>query len=374
MTSLPKKYIVIDDDEDEVIIKNNVEDNKNANISKEKKNESTPIKSNNTINQKELSANKIESKQKSENNSTNQKQQSSMKISSPIKKTNINPTVKPQISKITNSNKSQQNQSQIKDDKYLNKKTNRPKDIKDNTNKKDNIKKRKSSSYSSDEDSYSSSSSSYSSSYYSGSSSSSGSYSSSSSYSKSSSPKKVKTEHKKEIPKKVKQNKEIIKKHDYSINKHKKENIIKKSKNLDKKSELVNDILIRWWYALPKWPPENYDTSAKLKENKLRLVSLSDWKKEPNKNEEGLCKCFEMPGFKYVYMDPFGKTIDLRPEEGKPSYNSLIKENEGKLYKLLSTALKKQIEELQNLQNKSRNDNLLISKLESKLKKVEAKI
>ena len=51
MTSLPKKYIVIDDDEDEVIIKNNVEDNKNANISKEKKNESTPIKSNNTINQ-----------------------------------------------------------------------------------------------------------------------------------------------------------------------------------------------------------------------------------------------------------------------------------------------------------------------------------
>ena len=41
----------------------------------------------------------------------------------------------------------------------------------------------------------------------------------------------------------------------------------------------MHQLLQRWWYALPKWPPDNLDVSEKLKENKLRLVEEKNWKK-----------------------------------------------------------------------------------------------
>jgi hypothetical protein len=211
----------------------------------------------------------------------------------------------------------------------LNKKRNRDEDKKEI--KKDKINKK----YISDEESVSDSDDKS----YSGES---ANESSSESYSSSS-------KHSKKIKSKPKP-KQKIKKSEKKEKKETEKNTPKKI-SLKPKGNLVYDILKRWWYALPDWPPENYDTSEKLKENKLRLVKIIDWKKEPKFDKDNFEKCFELPGYKYVYLNTDGKVFDLRPEEGKPSYNNLIKLPEIKLYEYLTKALKGQLEELEKRNN-----------------------
>ena len=138
---------------------------------------------------------------------------------------------------------------------------------------------------------------------------------------------------------------------------------------LKPKGALVNDLLRRWWYALPAWPPENFDTSEKLKENKLRLVKIADWKKEPKLDKDNFEKCYELPGFKYVYLNSDGKIFDLRPEEGKPSYNNLIKLPDVKLHEYLAKALKAQLAELEK--RNSVQENELRKTIKEKLDKEE---
>jgi len=63
----------------------------------------------------------------------------------------------------------------------------------------------------------------------------------------------------------------------------KKINFYKKSYKktiLKRKEYYVHQLLQRWWYALPPWPPENLDINDKLKENKLRLVEEKIGKKK----------------------------------------------------------------------------------------------
>ena len=120
----------------------------------------------------------------------------------------------------------------------------------------------------------------------------------------------------------------------------------KKIKN--NQSNLVNELLCRWWYALPQWPPEDYDISDKLREKKLRLINIKGWKKEPKNDEKGYEKCIQLPGFKYVVSDSNGKIYDFRPQKGKPSYSNFIKMPKKQLCRLLLEALKKQLEELNN--------------------------
>ena len=120
---------------------------------------------------------------------------------------------------------------------------------------------------------------------------------------------------------------------------------------------------------MPIWPPENYDTTEKLKENKLRVVKIGDWKKEPKLNKDNFEKCLELPGYKYVYLNTNGKVFDLRPEEGKPSYNNLIKLPDDKLYGYLTKALKAQLEELEKRNSVLEND--LRKKIKEKLDKAE---
>ena len=140
--------------------------------------------------------------------------------------------------------------------------------------------------------------------------------------------------------------------------------------SLKPKGYLVYELLKRWWYALPQWPPENYDTSEKLKENKLRLVKISDWKKEPKTDKDNFEKCLELPGFKYVYLNNDGKVFDFRPEEGKPSYNALIKLSDVKLHEYLAKAYKGQLEELEkkNLVNEKNLRQMIKEKLEKEEK------
>ena len=233
-------------------------------------------------------------------------------------------------SKNKDSGKKHEEKSNNKNKEILNKKRNREEDKKEN--KKKEIKKRvQKKQYISDEESESDSEDkSYSAE--------SENESSSENYSDSSehSGKKIKSKSKSKIIKK-------------KVNKEKKDSTNKSNKKviLKTKGSLINDLLERWWYALPSWPPENYDTSEKLKENKLRLIKIIDWKKEPKLDKNNFEKCFEMPGFKYVYMNNDGKVFDFRPEEGKPSYNNFKKLTDEKLNEYLVKALKAQLEELE---------------------------
>ena len=142
---------------------------------------------------------------------------------------------------------------------------------------------------------------------------------------------------------------------------------------LKRKKYYVYQLLQRWWYVFPKWPPDDFDTSELLKENKLRLVERKKWKMEAEINSDDFKKCIELPGYKYVYMTNDGKIYDFRPEKGKPSFNNLIQLSDIEIHQYLVNALKKQLQELEkrNLFNeiklrKNINNQLKIEKLNLK--------
>ena len=122
---------------------------------------------------------------------------------------------------------------------------------------------------------------------------------------------------------------------------------------LKRKKYYVYQLLQRWWYALPNWPPEDLDVSDKLKENNLRLVEEKNWKKEVDINSDNFTKCLELPGYKYVYLSKDGKIYDFRPEKDKPSFNNLMKLDDIELHQYLVNALKNQLEELEKRNYKS---------------------
>jgi len=135
---------------------------------------------------------------------------------------------------------------------------------------------------------------------------------------------------------------------------------------LKRKKYYVYQLLKRWWYALPPWPPENIDVSEKLKQNKLRLIEEKNWKKEVEINSDDFKKCIELPGYKYVYITKEGKVYDFRPEEGKPSFNNLMKLNDIELHQYIVKGLKAQLDIL-NKKNFNSEKNLR-NQIKNKLK------
>lgn len=51
--------------------------------------------------------------------------------------------------------------------------------------------------------------------------------------------------------------------------------------NLENVDHLVDELAVRWWYAIPEWPPKDFDFNVRLKENGLRAVDPAKWKFEP---------------------------------------------------------------------------------------------
>lgn len=56
------------------------------------------------------------------------------------------------------------------------------------------------------------------------------------------------------------------------------------------KDALIYDVLKRWWYALPDWPPANYDYQPSLEANKLRLISKQKFRIAPDLDDKGTHK------------------------------------------------------------------------------------
>ncbi|EAR90514.3 hypothetical protein TTHERM_00118590 (macronuclear) [Tetrahymena thermophila SB210] len=137
------------------------------------------------------------------------------------------------------------------------------------------------------------------------------------------------------------------------------------------KDTIVYEILKRWWYALPDWPPANYNYSSALEQNKLRVINKQKFRIEPDLDERGFLKVYEILGFQGMYKDANNKLYDLRPQEGKPSYNNLSRKNESELLSLLKTCYQNQIEQLEMSQVVDQN---LLDILKKQLEKIKQRV
>ena len=120
----------------------------------------------------------------------------------------------------------------------------------------------------------------------------------------------------------------------------------KLSRERNGKEQLVADLLCRWWYVMPEWPPADFDFGRELEKRGLREVNLDDWEEASDTDKEGRLKCYALTQFPGVFRDAKGNLIDCRPNEGKPSFNNLMKKNEKELRSLLNSAITNQLTQL----------------------------
>lgn len=62
------------------------------------------------------------------------------------------------------------------------------------------------------------------------------------------------------------------------------------------KALLISDVLRRWWYCMPDWPPAGLDYKKMLKENQLELSEEKIIKIEEGESNNGKQQ------FQYVYL------------------------------------------------------------------------
>ena len=63
---------------------------------------------------------------------------------------------------------------------------------------------------------------------------------------------------------------------------------------------MVKLVSVRWWYALPEWPPADFDYNGKLKELGYRVLDVEKFKLEED-IVNGLQKCMPVEGYTGVY-------------------------------------------------------------------------
>jgi len=112
------------------------------------------------------------------------------------------------------------------------------------------------------------------------------------------------------------------------------------------KELLVSELLCRWWYVLPDWPPTDY--TEELKRRHLRVVEIKDWERVPERDKLGRTKVYELSQFRGLFRDPSGELVDLRPQETCPCFVNFIQKDEVELRGLLVKAFEKQLEALRS--------------------------
>ncbi|KRX04120.1 hypothetical protein PPERSA_08335 [Pseudocohnilembus persalinus] len=136
---------------------------------------------------------------------------------------------------------------------------------------------------------------------------------------------------------------------------------------LSKRDELIYDVLIRWWYCMPEWPPKNYDYQSKLIKLQLKPYEYKNFRNAKDIDQNGFKKVYYIEGYEGCYKDKDGNFIDLRPVEGKPCYSEFKKKTDAELKQMLKAALEEQIKQLEQYLKDS--DDLDTSYLESLKKK-----
>lgn len=150
----------------------------------------------------------------------------------------------------------------------------------------------------------------------------------------------------------------------------KKDNLVKK-RDRTPKQQVVADLLCRWWYALPDWPPDDQEFyKPKLEERKLRQVTIQEWEWVPEEDERGFKKVYQLSQFRGVFRNSSGEMIDLRPQETCPCFQNFMKKDLPELYDLLVKAYEGQ---LKDLANSKYNEERFRKELEAALNKTRNK-
>ncbi|KOB60977.1 hypothetical protein PFHG_02761 [Plasmodium falciparum HB3] len=142
-------------------------------------------------------------------------------------------------------------------------------------------------------------------------------------------------------------------------------------RNRSNKEKLVAQLLIRWWYVLPDWPPPDYDYKDELYNRKLKLVPLEEYEDKEDIDSQGFRKVYQISAFPGIFRDAMGIAYDLRDKDSCPCYNNLIKKTDQELLQLIYQAIKNQI---QCLKNSVYNETFMEKNLEKELKEVELKL
>lgn len=120
-----------------------------------------------------------------------------------------------------------------------------------------------------------------------------------------------------------------------------------KSKERSPKEQLVVDLLCRWWYVIPAWPPQDPAWYEPLLEaRKLRRVEIQEWEWVPDVDDKGREKVYELSQFRGLFRKADGTPVDLRPQDTIPSHNNFMRKETVELYSMLVMAYENQIKDL----------------------------
>lgn len=114
----------------------------------------------------------------------------------------------------------------------------------------------------------------------------------------------------------------------------------------DAKQKLVAQLMCRWWFVLPPWPPEDFDSDAALMRRGFRRAPVNTFAQEPECDKRGLRKAYELEQFQGCFRASDGELLDMRPTEGRPSYNQFMLKTTPELYRMLLAAYDAQLAEL----------------------------
>lgn len=114
------------------------------------------------------------------------------------------------------------------------------------------------------------------------------------------------------------------------------------------RQQMISDILSRWWFVFPQWPPIGFDYERELKEMGYREVVIADWHKEKEKDGEGLSKVWQLSNFPGMFRNSNNDLLDLRPKHSCPCYANLSRQPMENLIEFVICAYKNQIECLKN--------------------------
>ena len=93
-----------------------------------------------------------------------------------------------------------------------------------------------------------------------------------------------------------------------------------------KMEHLLYEFSVRWSYALPPWPPADFDYTERLREQGLRKVDNAKFKNEHEIDEATkLKKVYQHDDFAGRFKDSEGKNYNLRPMETCPSLTNFAK-------------------------------------------------
>lgn len=148
------------------------------------------------------------------------------------------------------------------------------------------------------------------------------------------------------------------------------DNSIKK-KERSPKEQVVVDLMCRWWYGMPEWPPDDPDYyREELAKRSLRQVSIQEWEWVPDVDEKGHHKVYELTQFKGIFRKADGEMVDVRPRDSCPSFNNFMKKDTSELYSLLVKAYENQ---LKDLEESKYDESELRDKLTTALNKIRLK-